>query len=196
MIALGLVGLTVLAGLVAVGGNADGSLVRRLAGATPSPATVFGQPLTPSRPSAIDPPAGPVRPTATPAPGERELGRLSEAALTELCRRYLTQPYDGLSLTNPQARITHEYIIISGRLSGLLLPLDLTAYGRVEFHQGRPRVLLDRLDGGGLPIPPPITAQLDAWLARVDLLANQPTIDLTRIELTDGQLILYGRPRR
>lgn len=134
-------------------------------------------------------------PTTTPVPGEVMLGRWTDEELSAVIRSRIGSQAGGLSLAEPHVRVSRDQIEVTGQLAGLPLPLDILATGRIEVRERRPVIVIDRLEGVGLPLPAPARDRLQELLDRLALLSEQPGVELTRVELAPGLVTLHGRRR-
>jgi hypothetical protein len=142
--------------------------------------------------------AGAARPALTTpnATGETELLRLTEAELTEALRRALAQEQGGALLVNPSVRVAGGRLELTGQVQGLVpLPIDIRLIGQPAIRDGAPAIVVERVEGLGVPLPDPAARRLELALSTVSLAPMPAGIEVTRLAANDGVLVVYGRRR-
>ena len=190
VIALLLVVAALFFGAMAVMGPEMRDLIsgsRRAGGVGTPSAAVTGTALPRATPT-------PVRPTATAAPGETQLTQLTDADLTQALQTALAGRKDGPTLENARVQATGGRVIARGVLRGLL-PVGVEITGRVEVRNGRPLLVVERVEGAGLPLPESARQELEGLVNAMNLMPTRTDVEVTRVEVGEGVVTVFGRRR-
>lgn len=152
-------------------------------------------PAATRRPTGMAPTPRPAGPTKTPAPVEEQLIRLTEDELTEEMRTVLADSPDGAFFQQPQVRLREGRISVTGQIPGFFIPLRVTVTGRAEVHDGRPGFIVERVETAGLPLPDAVRDQLNRLLENDELIPVPEHIEVTRIDIEEGVMTVFGRQR-
>ena len=100
----------------------------------------------------------------------------------------------GIQVDNPRVRVVDGRLEVTGQARGILpLPLDFRLVGRAEARDGRPVLVVERVEGVGVPLPEPAARRLETLVNAAAPIPLPAGVEVTRIEAGDGALIIYGR---
>ena len=148
-----------------------------------------------SRPTGSVTAPGPLS-SGTPSLSETELARLTDTDLTLALRRAVAAEQGGVLITDPTVRISGGKLELTGQLRGLVpLPVDVRVVGRIEIRDGQPIVVVERVEGVGVPLPALAARRLEVLINSLTVVPLPADVIVTRIDAGDGVLTVIGRRR-
>lgn len=117
-----------------------------------------------------------------------------EEATSKLVALLASEP-SAPQIDRPQVAFRDGKVYMSGTTADTPIPIAFVITGRVEAVEGRPRVVVEQVETGRLPVSGPLRSQLDRALAEQDQLFGTLPIYVTDVRSGDGTLTLTGRPK-
>lgn len=162
-------------------------------GATASP-RLAGSPTVAGPGPVATGPAGAA--TVGPVSGEVQLARLTDTELTAGLRAALAAEQGGAVIDEPRVRTRGGKVELTGRLRGVVpLPIDVLIVGRIDVRDGQPVVAVERVESGGVPLPPLAARRIEFLINSLALVPLPEGVTVTRVDAGEGVLTVYGRRR-
>ena len=95
----------------------------------------------------------------------------------------------------PQVNFRDGKVQISGTTSDTPIPISFVITGRIEAVDGRPKVIVEEVDAGRLPIGGALQSQVDSLIAEQDRLFGELPVYVTEVLVLEGKLVVTGQPR-
>jgi hypothetical protein len=95
----------------------------------------------------------------------------------------------------PQVAFRDGKVHLSGVTSDTPIPISFVITGRIEAMDGRPKVIVEEVDAGRLPIGGALQSQVDSLVAEQDRLIGELPVYVTEVRVLAGRLVVTGRPR-
>jgi hypothetical protein len=169
---------------------------------TPPAGTAIAPPRPAGSPTGVVAIPSPPPTLASPTPGpqspapDTQLARLTDAELTAGLRSAMAAEVGGAVIDEPQVRVSGGKVELTGRLRGVVpLPIDIRVVGRVEVRDGQPVVVVERVEGVGVPLPALAARRLEMLINSLALVPLPEGVTVTRVDHGEGVLTVYGRRR-
>lgn len=120
---------------------------------------------------------------------------ISEEEATSKIADLLASESDAPALSNPQVSFRDGKVYLSGETTDTPITINLLITTRIEIVDGKPKVILEDVSAGRLPVPGPLRSQVDDLVAEQERLMDDLPIYVTDVQVQDGKLVVTGQPK-
>ena len=117
-----------------------------------------------------------------------------EEATSKIAALIASEP-EAPNVDKPQVAFRDGKIRLSGVTSDTPIPINFVITGRIEAVDGRPKVVVEDVDAGRLPIGGALQSQVDSLVAEQDRLIGELPVYVTEVQVLEGKLVVTGRPK-
>lgn len=117
-----------------------------------------------------------------------------EEATSKLAESLASEP-SAPKVDQPQVIFRAGKVYLSGVSRDTPIPITFVVTGRVEAVAGRPRVTVEQIEAGRLPVTGALQAQVDRLIADQDRWIGDLDVYVTEVRVFDGKLAVTGRPK-
>lgn len=117
-----------------------------------------------------------------------------EEATSKLVTLLATEP-SAPRVDQPQIAFRDGKVYLSGVARDTPVAISFVVTGRVEAIDGRPRVTVEGVEAGRLPVAGVLQSQVDQLVADQERLIGEVPIYVTEVRVLDGTLVVTGRPK-
>lgn len=117
-----------------------------------------------------------------------------EEATSKVAALIASEP-DAPKVDKPQVAFRDGKVILSGVTGDTPIPISFVVTGRIEAVDGRPKVVVEKVEAGRLPIAGALQSQVDSLVAEQDRLIGDLPVYVTDVQVLEGKLVVTGRPR-
>jgi hypothetical protein len=117
-----------------------------------------------------------------------------EEATSKLADLLATEP-SAPNIDQPQITFRDGKVHLSGVARDTPIPINFVVTGRVEAIDGRPQIIVEKVEAGRLPVGGALQSQVDQLLAEQDRLIGNLPITVTEIQILEGKMVVTGEPK-
>ena len=98
-------------------------------------------------------------------------------------------------IDKPQIAFRNGKVYLSGVSNDTPIAIGFVITGRIEAVEGKPKIVVETVEAGRLPVSGALRSQVDDLVAQQDRLIGDLPIYITDVQVREGTLVVTGRPR-
>ena len=95
----------------------------------------------------------------------------------------------------PQVSFRDGRIYLSGVTSDTPIAINFLITARVDVADGKPKVIVENVEAGRLPVPGALRSQVDDLVAKQERLIGDLPIYVSDVQIGNGKLVVTGQPK-
>lgn len=117
-----------------------------------------------------------------------------EEATSKLVELLATEP-SAPKIDQPQITFRDGKVHLSGVSRDTPIAINVVVTGRIEVVEGRPKIVVENVEAGRLPVGGALQSQVNQLVAEQDRLIGDLPIRVTKVEVGEGKLMVTGEPK-
>jgi hypothetical protein len=120
---------------------------------------------------------------------------ITDEEATSKVAELLANESDAPKVDKPQVAFRDGKVYLSGTTSDTPIAINFLITARIEVADGKPKVIVEDVAAGRLPVPGALRSQVDDLVAEQERLMDDLTINVTDVQVLDGKVVLTGQPK-